>query len=109
MKKATILSITIGMFVISTVCTSLAHFNTIIPDKTDLRRGRMVEFIYFWGHPYEHIVFDTRMPEALKVLTPDGKTEDIKPEKDIAVQQNIQGILPPQPAENIKKLLHGSV
>ena len=82
MKRYAVLSIAVGIFLMYATCVGLAHFNTIIPDKTDVRRGTTVNFTYFWGHPYEHIVFDTEMPKALKVLTPDNKTVDIKPQKD---------------------------
>ena len=82
MKKHAVLLIAIGIILICATGVSLAHFNTIIPDKTNVRRGTTVDFTYFWGHPYEHIVFDTKMPNALKALTPDGNTVDIKPEKD---------------------------
>jgi cobalt/nickel transport protein len=81
MKRYTAFCMAIGIFLIYAAGIGLAHFNTIIPDETDVRRGKAVNFTYFWGHPYEHIVFDTEMPESLKVLTPDSKTEDIKPEK----------------------------
>ena len=82
MKRYAVLLIAVGIVFICATGVSLAHFNTIIPDTTDARRGRAVNFTYFWGHPYEHIVFDTEMPEALKILTPNGKTVDIKPQKD---------------------------
>ena len=82
MKKYAVLSIAVGIVLMCATGVSLAHFNTIIPDKTDVRRGTTVNFTYFWGHPYEHMVFDTEMPDALKVLTPDDNMVDIKPEKD---------------------------
>ena len=82
MRRYVVLSTVIGIFLMYVTCVSLAHFNTIIPDKTDVRRGREVNFIHFWGHPYEHIIFDTEIPNVLKVLTPDDKAVDIKPEKD---------------------------
>jgi cobalt/nickel transport protein len=82
MKRYAVISMVVGVILVSAISDSLAHFNTIIPDKTDARRGREVNFTYFWGHPYEHIVFDTEMPAALKALAPDGKSVDIKPKKD---------------------------
>ena len=82
MKRYAVLSTIVGIFLMYVTCVGLAHFNTIIPDRTDVRRGRTVNFTYFWGHPYEHMVFHTEMPDALRVLTPDDNMVDIKPEKD---------------------------
>ena len=82
MKKYAVLLIAFGIVLMYATGVSLAHFNTIIPDKTDVRRGTTVNFTCFWGHPYEHIVFDTKMPHALKALAPDDNVVDIKPEKD---------------------------
>ena len=82
MRRCAVLSIAVGIFLMYATCVGLAHFNTIIPDTTDARRGRAVNFTQFWGHPYEHIVFDTEMPELLKMLAPDGEKVDVKPRKD---------------------------
>ena len=82
MKKYAVLLIAVGIVLICATGISLAHFNTIIPDKMDVGRGTTVNFTYFWGHPYEHMVFHTEMPDALRVLTPDDNIVDIKPEKD---------------------------
>ena len=81
MRKLGLLTLAIGLFLTCATGVGLAHFNTIIPDTVDVRRGKTVNFTYFWGHPYEHIVFDTEMPDSLKVLLPDGSSKDIKPEK----------------------------
>ncbi|HIE04283.1 MAG TPA: DUF4198 domain-containing protein [Candidatus Latescibacteria bacterium] len=57
--------------------TTWAHFHTFIPDNPYGRRGRSVNYTYFWGHPYEHVVFDTPRPVSLFALTPRGKKVDL--------------------------------
>jgi len=53
---------------------AFAHFNIVLPATPSAKRGEAVTFIYQWGHPYEHELFDAPKPEKLNVLFPDGET-----------------------------------
>ncbi|HVS36893.1 MAG TPA: DUF4198 domain-containing protein [Gemmataceae bacterium] len=54
-----------------------AHFNMLLPDKPAAKKGEEVVFLYQWGHPYEHQLFDAPPPDAVRVIAPDGKTTDL--------------------------------
>lgn len=54
-----------------------AHYNMLIPQTASSKRGEAVTFVYQWGHPFEHQLFDAPMPETVFVLTPDGKKSDL--------------------------------
>ncbi len=57
-----------------TALPSYAHFNMLVPQSASAKKGEDVVFIYQWGHPYEHELFDAPAPESVQVLGPDGKT-----------------------------------
>ena len=42
-----------------------------------VKKGEPVTFVYQWGHPFEHQLFDATAPANLVVLTPDGKKSDL--------------------------------
>ena len=54
-----------------------AHFNMLLPDKPSAKKGEEVVFLYQWGHPFEHELFDAPPPDAVTVHAPDGKTADL--------------------------------
>lgn len=57
--------------------TAYSHFHTFIPDGGIFnRKGQEVTFNYFWGHPYEKILFETPKPDKLYVVNPDGTETD---------------------------------
>ncbi|MGD2174267.1 MAG: DUF4198 domain-containing protein [Candidatus Brocadiaceae bacterium] len=58
-----------------------AHFHTFWPDSPNGygRPGQRVSWQYFWGHPYELIIFDAREPNV-RAVTPDGGTVQLTPE-----------------------------
>jgi cobalt/nickel transport protein len=50
-----------------------AHYNMLLPDKHAVQKGDTVDFLYQWGHPFEHQLFDAPAPESVVVVAPDGK------------------------------------
>ena len=54
-----------------------AHFNMLMPQNPSAKKGEEVVFVYQWGHPYEHQLFDAPPPDAVSVVEPDGKTADL--------------------------------
>lgn len=58
--------------------TALGHFHTFWPDSPNGygRLGRKITWQYFWGHPYEMILFDAEEP-TFYVVRPDGEKENV--------------------------------
>ncbi len=54
-----------------------AHFNMLLPQSASVKRGEAVTFVYQWGHPFEHQLFDAPAPTSLVVWSPDGARKDI--------------------------------
>src|SRR5262245_27829002 len=50
------------------------HYNMLLPDKASAAKGETVQFLYQWGHPSEHELFDAPAPEGVTVIAPDGKS-----------------------------------
>jgi len=79
---------TVTLFVLAglTMAGGIAfgHFHTFWPDTPNgyAQLGQEVVWQYFWGHPYELIVFDTPLPNVYAV-PPSGErgTVKVKPEK----------------------------
>jgi uncharacterized GH25 family protein len=67
---------TISAFLLAafTALPAHAHFNMLMPQTASAKKGEDVVFIYQWGHPYEHELFDAPSPDSVQVLDPDGKT-----------------------------------
>jgi cobalt/nickel transport protein len=42
------------------------------------KSGKNTDFVYRWGHPYEHDMFDAAKPADVLVLDPDGKRIPVK-------------------------------
>lgn len=56
-----------------------AHFTMLLPQAVSVRRGESVTVLYQWGHPFEHQLFDAKMPQRFIVSAPDGRTTDLLP------------------------------
>jgi len=54
-----------------------AHYNMLLPETASAKRGDTVAFLYQWGHPFEHQLFDAPAPRSLWALSPDGKKLDL--------------------------------
>jgi cobalt/nickel transport protein len=56
------------------------HFHTLWPNSPNGygRLGEVITWQYFWGHPYEMILFDAQQPVCY-VATPDGERLGIPP------------------------------
>lgn len=54
-----------------------AHFNILFPDVASTKREGTVKFVYQWGHPFEHQLFDAPLPVSLIAMFPDSKKLDI--------------------------------
>jgi cobalt/nickel transport protein len=75
----------IAMFALTLAAsTSFAHYNMLLPDKAWANKGDKVTFTYQFGHPFEHELFDAPKPIALAVITPNGKTENLRVDKTLA-------------------------
>ncbi|MFO8007708.1 MAG: DUF4198 domain-containing protein [Candidatus Brocadiia bacterium] len=61
--------------------TALGHFHTYWPDSPNGygRLDEQLSYQYYWGHPYENIVFDAPEP-GLYAVSPDGQKAAIEPE-----------------------------
>src|SRR5205085_8753006 len=57
--------------------TTGAHFNILLPQAASVRKGEAVSFLYRFGHPFEHDLFDAPPPARLLVLGPDGKQTNL--------------------------------
>jgi cobalt/nickel transport protein len=54
--------------------TSTAHYNMLFPAAPAAKKGEDVVFVYQFGHPYEHELFDAPKPAKVNVLYPDSET-----------------------------------
>lgn len=54
-----------------------AHYNMLLPESAMVKKGNRVVFVYQWGHPFEHELFDAPAPEKVLVAMPDGKTQEL--------------------------------
>jgi cobalt/nickel transport protein len=54
-----------------------AHFGILQPQSALAPRDKPVSFLYTWGHPFEHQLFDATRPESVVVLAPDGKRTEL--------------------------------
>jgi len=57
--------------------SAAAHFNMLLPAKASAKREEGVTFVYQWGHPFEHQLFDAPAPAGLIALSPGGKQTDL--------------------------------
>src|SRR5262245_46789610 len=54
-----------------------AHYHMLFPAAGSGEREKPVSFLYQWGHPFEHQLFDTRSPETVTGYAPDGTSTGI--------------------------------
>jgi cobalt/nickel transport protein len=59
------------------VAPAAAHFNMLLPEAASAKKGEAVSFLYQWGHPFEHQLFDAPKPDSLIVRSPDGRQTDL--------------------------------
>ena len=67
-----------GLIVFGMGGTALAHFHTFWPDSRSGygMPGEKLTWQYFWGHPYEMILFDAQRP-VVYVVTPERYRDDV--------------------------------
>ncbi len=53
------------------------HFNILLPESPSARSGETVTFLYRFGHPFEHELFDAPPPARVFVLAPDGRKTEL--------------------------------
>src|SRR5271166_1752509 len=56
---------------------AVGHFNILLPQTASARKGDAVTFLYQFGHPFEHQLFDAPPPARVFVLAPDGKKTEL--------------------------------
>jgi cobalt/nickel transport protein len=54
-----------------------AHYSMLLPETASAKKGAPVTFLYQWGHPFEHELFDAPPPGFLAAFAPDGKHSDL--------------------------------
>jgi len=55
-------------FLLGVMAGAYAHFHTFWPEDNPncyAKRGTAITFKYFWGHPYENIIFDAPTPNMI--------------------------------------------
>jgi cobalt/nickel transport protein len=53
------------------------HYHMLFPQAAAGQREQSMSFLYQWGHPFEHQLFDAQAPEKLLVFGPDGKPSEV--------------------------------
>ena len=73
------------------VAPALAHFHTYWPQVEGCygKPGEVVTWKYFWGHPFEMIVYDA-LPPKFFMVTPQGKKDKVTM-KEITLQDQASG------------------
>jgi cobalt/nickel transport protein len=66
----------------------------LLPEAASVKRGDKVQFVFQWGHPFEHELFSAHAPEKLLLIGPDGLREDFlnRLEKSSAPTENGQSV-----------------
>jgi len=54
-----------------------AHYNMLLPETAMAKKGDKVAFLYQFGHPFEHELFDAPPPDKVEVRLPDGTMVDL--------------------------------
>jgi uncharacterized GH25 family protein len=64
----------LGLFgVLLLVQPGSAHYNMLLPEKAIAEKGEKISFVYQFGHPFEHELFEAPKPAKVEVTFPDGK------------------------------------
>src|SRR5687768_10346758 len=69
--------LSLALLIVSLAPPVGAHFTMLLPAQPAADKEQAVEFVYQWGKPFEHELFEAPAPESLGVLLPDGKTQDL--------------------------------
>ncbi len=79
MRKRLVITLAVAMCSVA-AGVAFGHFHTFWPDSPNgyARLGQEVTWQYFWGHPYERIVFDAPEPDVYAV-TPEGERVEVEP------------------------------
>src|SRR5882757_4457106 len=48
-----------------------AHFHMLFPQTPSTSTDKPMTFVFQWGHPYEHELFDAASPEKVIMVGPD--------------------------------------
>jgi cobalt/nickel transport protein len=75
-KRTRLLVLTVAL--LSAAGAAFGHFHTFWPDSPNGygQLGRPTQWRYFWGHPYEVIIFDAE-PPVVYAVTPDGERAEV--------------------------------
>jgi cobalt/nickel transport protein len=57
--------------------TGSAHYTMLLPQTPMAMKGDKVAFLYQFGHPFEHELFDAPRPTKVEAKLPDGKMVDL--------------------------------
>ena len=68
-------SLTLAAFLLIAPVT--AHYHMLLPEKASAKKDEAVRFLYQWGHPFEHQLFDAPHPRAVMQIAPDGSKREI--------------------------------
>jgi cobalt/nickel transport protein len=64
----------LALSVLGMATAASAHYTMLLPENASAKKGEAVAFIYQFGHPFEHELFNAPKPEKVNVLFPDGMT-----------------------------------
>jgi cobalt/nickel transport protein len=69
-----------GLVLLGLACAApaRAHYHMLLPSTASAKKDQEVTLTFQFGHPFEHQLFDARLPRTLLVVSPDGKKEDLK-------------------------------
>jgi cobalt/nickel transport protein len=86
------LSITVVLTSLACVATSAdAHYHMLLPGAASAKRGDTISFLYQWGHPFEHQLFDASAPRSVSIFGPDGKKTDLTTSVEKTTVPNADG------------------
>jgi cobalt/nickel transport protein len=54
-----------------------AHYHILFPDRAAIDRDGTVTFTLFFGHPFEHQLFDFQRPKTIVTRSPDGRSSEL--------------------------------
>src|SRR5262249_53252804 len=71
----------LGSYCLATIllfpASASAHFPMLLPAAASAKRGEPIAFVYQWGHPFEHQLFNAPTPQAVLTISPEGKKTDL--------------------------------
>ena len=54
-----------------------AHFHMLFPGWPSISTEKSTSFVFQWGHPFEHELFDAALPEKVIMVSPDRQQTDL--------------------------------